>query len=897
MICRDNSVWGLSLISNWWEHKGMTMKQNLMMPGALIAAVLILWCAAVASALPRSPQAPAPSVRDQIIHNRGNIATTVDNYGYIGGYTWAGRPSGRWPANSEHDYLAEMKFWIGGIGPAGDTLLANTEDDFNPMINWAAAAKPTDILLSTDTARYPYDPIDTIGAGIGFPAYGWRIWDVASREWAYNQVYHTLSSSYFPGGPVSVQQSICRFSDDALGSPVMDLEITQTINQWNYTDIRDILFFTLEITNAGIQDYQDVALGIYCDFDIGGPDPASGENGRLGDLVAVDTDLNLAWTYDEDGYDPGWGPGVTAGVMGTVILSTPGDIGMTSFNTGQWEFLPQTDKGRYRMIDNTEFDTSLPPTDQYYVQGVRGISLSAGQTLRIDFALVAAPDSVILKDVAQKAKTLYANKMIASRPPDVSRSKATAGDHYVTIHWNDVAEGSIDPATGSHDFKGYKIFRSTDRGQTWGSLKINSDYSVGPDYVPLAIFLRDDFDRITHAYTDRNLVNGMEYWYAVVSFDSTSQEYDFTSGRPETAPNIVRVFPRTDPLGYVSPQGSIAHTYSGSWKPAFDSVTVYVVDESAVTGHEYGISFVDDCFTTWNMIDLTTGDTVLANQDQFEGNPGTFPVSEGLQIVVRNPRVPDSLYQSVFALPEQTSVIPLFIQEFSPSYGCNANFRNDLELRFTPGGSTAYDWFTDGPVTVPFEVWNVTTNTQLGFWIADWMGDGQWTFADTDYIILTNYDYDDGNFHPEILAEYLTWMLALDTRVTPAEGDVFRIAGPRLMSPDDAFAFSSRKIIDAEARRDLHTVRVVPNPYLGNARWETQEGSHKVQFTNLPATCSIRIYTLAGELLSTLDHINGTGTEDWNLMSQAGRGIAAGVYLFNVESEFGNFTGKFAVVK
>ena len=200
-------------------------------------------------------------------------------------------------------------------------------------------------------------------------------------------------------------------------------------------------------------------------------------------------------------------------------------------------------------------------------------------------------------------------------------------------------------------------------------------------------------------------------------------------------------------------------------------------------------------------------------------------------------------------------------------------------------------------MTTPFEVWNVTTNTQLGFWIADWMGDGQWTFADTDYIILTNYDYDGGNPHPEVLGEYLTWMLALDTRVTPTEGDVFRIAGPRLMSPDDAFAFSSRKIIDAEARRDLHTVRVVPNPYLGNARCETQEGSHKVQFTNLPATCSIRIYTLAGELLSTLDHTNGTGTEDWNLMSQAWRGIAAGVYLFNVESEFGNFTGKFAVVK
>ena len=248
-------------------------------------------------------------------------------------------------------------------------------------------------------------------------------------------------------------------------------------------------------------------------------------------------------------------------------------------------------------------------------------------------------------------------------------------------------------------------------------------------------------------------------------------------------------------------------------------------------------------------------------------------------------------------MADQTTLEPLFVEQFDAGYGCNDNFRNDLEIRFTATGSTAYDWFSGNPVTVPYEVWNTVTNTQVGSWIADFWGDGEWTQTDTDYVILTNYDYDGGNFHPEVLEEYLTWMLALDVQAAPTAGDILRINGPRLMSPDDQFVFSSHKIVGSEASRDIDKIRVVPNPYLGEASWETSEGQRKLQFVNLPDQCSIRIYTLAGELIRTLDHANGTGTEDWNMLSESNRGIASGVYLYNVQSDYGNYTGKFAVIK
>ena len=878
------------------------MIQGLKICTAGTAALILILAAGSAVAAQRVPQMPNPGVIDQIVHDHGNIVTTVENYAYIGGYSWAGRPSGRWPANTTHDYLAEMRFWIGGINAAGDTLLANTFDDFNPIPSWIAGSLTHDIRSSTDPSRYDYDANDTVGAGIGYPANGWRVWDPVTEDWVYNQVYSFRDSTFHPGGPVGVQESICRYADDALGYPIMGLEVTQTVRQWNYTYNKDILFFTLQIKNASVNDYHDVAIGLYCDFDIGGPDPASGENGRLGDLVAHNPDLDLAWTYDEDGYDPGWGPEVVAGVMGTVILSTPGDLGMTSFNTGQWEYLPQTDKERYELIDNIEFDVSLPPTDQYYVQAVRGIDLPAGETVQFDFALVAAPNAEFLQATAERAKALFEQHYIGPKPPDAPTLKATAGDGAVKLVWDDVAENSVEPISGEKDFKGYKIFRSPDRGATWGTLVTNPDYSVGPDYYPAAIFVKDELGRIAHTYVDSNLTNGMEYWYSVVAYDTGTTYFDTLQndrGTPHSAPNTVRVIPRDDPLGYLTPQQTIDHTYAGTWKPSQEAISVYVVDETAITGDEYRVSFTEECTgLLWNLINTSTDDTVLAAQDQVEGAYNTFPVADGIQIVVNNPaRIPDSLYQSQFALPGNESLALLFAEQFSSDVGCNEHFRCDVEIRFSATGSVAYEWFTGAALNVPFEVWNTTTNAQVGCWVADWSGDGAWTLADMDYLILTDYDYDGGNFHPEVFPDYFTWVTAFDPGSAPAEGDACTISGPRLLSPDDQFDFASNKIVSAAVSQNLDKIRVVPNPYLGRAKWENSPGEHKLQFANLPDQCTIRIYTLSGELVRTLDHGDGTGTEDWDMLSEAGRGIAAGMYLFHVESEYGNHTGKFAVIK
>ena len=53
-------------------------------------------------------------------------------------------------------------------------------------------------------------------------------------------------------------------------------------------------------------------------------------------------------------------------------------------------------------------------------------------------------------------------------PPDIPEIQALYNHEKITLTWNKKAQGSIDPLTGYSDFEGYRIYKSTDGGETWG---------------------------------------------------------------------------------------------------------------------------------------------------------------------------------------------------------------------------------------------------------------------------------------------------------------------------------------------------------------------------------------------------------------------------------------------
>jgi hypothetical protein len=874
----------------------------------LVVVILSLWFMGWVWSAQMTPQAPPTPMQDQIFHNKGNIVTTVQNWGQIGGQMDFGKPSGEWPKGSEHNYLAEIKYWMGAVKPDGDTVVANTDDDFMPIATLISEEESYRIHLSTDPTSYNYDPTDTMGLGIGKPAYGWRVWDSRAEDWVYNEVW-SLDVGFVEAGPISLQESHYRFCDANSGVPVLGLEMTQTIYQWNYEYNEDYLFVVLELKNTSLNDYTDFAFGLYCDFDVGGYHPPTHENGRLGDLVAFDSSMNLAWTYDEDGYDPGWGPLVKCGMMGTKYIETPDDIGMTAFRTGRWEDLPAEDPGKYEFINSQQFDQSLPPTDQYYVQCTRGINLTSGKTVRVVFALIAGHTEEELKKSAAMAQTVYNNYFIGPEPPKPAKLVATPGYEKVKLSWNNCSELFVDPLTGEIDFKGYKIYRTTDMGASWGDLVRNPDGSLGPDYVPIAMYQKDnDDDILPHTFIDSNLTNGMEYWYSVVSFDAGDSIVDplqTAYGRPGEDSNCAFAIPRTDPAGHLPASASVVHNYYGTEEKSHGSVTPIVFDPNVLTGDDYKVVFSEDPFITyWHVIDMIAGDTVSKDQTEQSGNVENYPVVDGIQVIVTNgEKIPRSYGQTGWASAEEVTLHMGYFygtvgETFGWPLGGDIHFRSTYEIRFTSQGSQGYSFFDDvTPVAVPFEVWNTTENVQVLAEIYDRDFNGVWTPENKEYIDIVNIPYD-GEPHPEAWPYYHVWFFRFDTTDTDYDvGDVFRIEGAGLNSSNDEFVFNAGGIDVQSAKSELSRIKVVPNPYIAHAVWETKEGIRKIQFTHLPDVCTIRIYTLSGDLVKTIQHDNGTGTEDWDMLSVNQQGITTGVYFYHVQSKYGEKMGKFAVIK
>ncbi len=862
---------------------------------------------------------PDPQTVDQIIHNKGNIVTTIDNWGYIGGYSYYGLPSGEWPRNSGHSYLAEIKYWMGAITAAGDTLIANSYDDFQAIPSSIDGSDEYKILLSTDSTRYyGYDLSDTIGSGNGNPANGWRVWDSETAQWIYNSNYNVLSTSFAPGGPTSLQESHYIFNDEAQGT-LLGLEITQTILQWNYCYNEDFMFVVLDIYNSSTENYTDFAFGLYVDLDLGGND-GQGENGRLDDKVAFDSTENLAWNYDVKGYDDGWGgnnPEGRTGLMGTKYLETPDNLGMTSFRTDDWAIITGiNDAERFNIITTNQFDTSLPPTDQFYIQATKGINLTAGKTVRVVFALIAGEDETEFRANADLAQQLYDNFYVGPQPPATPVLTAKASDTKVYLSWTDTSEVGLDPLTLVNDFSGYKLYRSEDQGKTWGEAiyKTNNN-CLDLDYTTIATYyVVSPGDPIPHNFIDTGLYNGVDYWYCLAALDigdSATGVDPLQSGFGVAGEvsNIIEVRPRDNPAGYFDAAGTVEHLYSGNELPSEGTVYPIAFSDSALTGNTYNVVFEDQPDATyWHLINATTGDTALAGQTKTGGDPGLFEIADGLRVVVTNvDHVPVSIQQTGFGSTDTTLVVPasvfygsttdFFFGEF---YG-DAKFRSTFEIRYT-GENTLGGAINDGTYIypIPFEFWNTTTNQRVSASLYDFGIDGVWD--PYDLLIIVDYPYDstvDIYTTPAWPVEF-SWMFGIDNTIfTPSVGDILTIDGPQLNGPDDVFTFKVDAVDGNLATAAMKDIKVVPNPYFAgyDALIENSPGETVLEFHDLPGICTIRIYTLAGDLVETLEHNSGDGVERWDLLSSGARLIASGTYLYHVESEFGEFIGRFAVVK
>ena len=105
-------------------------------------------------------------------------------------------------------------------------------------------------------------------------------------------------------------------------------------------------------------------------------------------------------------------------------------------------------------------------------------------------------------------------------------------------------------------------------------------------------------------------------------------------------------------------------------------------------------------------------------------------------------------------------------------------------------------------------------------------------------------------------------------------------------------SFSTEK-----AKGKLDKIRVVPNPYFAKSTYELNQFDHVIKFSNLPRTCTIRIFNLAGDLVKTIEKTDQTTSiAEWNLFNESEIPVASGFYIWHVDAPgIGAKYGKFAV--
>ena len=519
-----------------------------------------------------------------------------------------------------------------------------------------------------------------------------------------------------------------------------------------------------------------------------------------------------------------------------------------------------------------------------------------------------------------------------------------------------------DPDYLPNDFQGYRVYRST--SGISGSWEMLAEYDKKDGYTvrvdstvykdgtkwPYEVHIGNDTG-LKHSFVDSTVKNGIAYYYAVTSYDFQPVSTPITLESAFT--NKVVVVPRSNQAGYnFAYIDDIEHTQGIS----DGIVEVKVVDPTLILGHNYELSFTDSMISEpdpsklgstkfWHLKDLTTNEYVLVNQDNF----GSYGANGDEMLPVDGFMVKVNDFKRFSGVSKVKGVNDVGKQLGVLAYYNGRNVENhqnyrDFEFRFTgwtdANGDSNYCLMMENLGTLnpqvtacTFELWDI------GYFV-DEDGDGVddnpdddvrlWplyakggniqfildknspnTRYDEDFFALDAHNSDDywamNTANPNSRYDW-DYMIA-GLNANPADtsawqiGDVWRMLNIIPIATGeqgDKWEIRTKSAFITKDPSALDAIRVVPNPFLIANEFMRDPAFKEIHFTHLPAKCTIRIFTVAGDLIATLEHNNpgleSDGYEPWNLTSKNNQLIASGVYIYHVESDFGSKVGKFAVI-
>jgi hypothetical protein len=582
------------------------------------------------------------------------------------------------------------------------------------------------------------------------------------------------------------------------------------------------------------------------------------------------------------------------------------------------------------------------------------------------FNLYETPDTaiVILDHFCQY---VFDHNWLLPRPPSSPSLTCVPGDAEITLIWDSRPEHEpdtyyqlvgtdpnspvYDPFYIQYDFEGYRLWKSyTAEDGAWFKLASYDEYNsiCFEDTVSIpGDTLIAQNTGLSHAFIDRDVRNGFTYYYAVSSFDQNYTEISdstFKILRMESKPQLVPGAPRRDPVNYVP--GSFALEQKCGNERLFEQVGVditYPLDMTTDTQHvvfgdmdwawfySYDSSHMKVDSTIAPVISTHVTDNTCIPVDSthiilpprtsvdFEHMFGTL---HGLNVTIRFLR--DSLPTSepIFEKVETHGTYPdTLIFPVPPG-----PFANHWTFWGYRGNNYMLQWITAPGGGLSLQVTDIHTNTPIpckpyfpdSSHQYDTLAPG-WCFLSlrqSSDTIITNGQ------SPQALWN-TRWLYICGGLIALKAGGHLQPGDPLPSPGDDGIVYARTDFFpmavnaefaitpipayfDTTHRVANMNVKVVPNPYLVYNEWQYTFNQRRIKFINLPAECTIRIFSISGELLRVIKHHHTTadgvkndagGDEWWDMLSDTRNRVVSGVYLFHVQSTIGEQTGKFVIVR
>lgn len=850
------------------------------------------------------------------IHQIGDVWMTVSNMGQFGtgGYlgttfdpvTGMETPSCVFPSNSDLNYLYVAGFWIGAIA-GRDTLVSIGVDDW-------VGSYVMELWPDQGEDPYPY------GGGI-------------------NRRSIQTSSPYYDEDAKSEQDIIAVYTDtvtnpsfvgidniDGRPHKPLNIEISQRSYAWSYEYAEDFILFDYSIKNIGSKKLNGVYMAVYVDGDVH-HESMFGPEGYGEDLCGfrrthpsetgcgfIDT-INIAYITDNDG-DPGdqgtFNMNSARGAAGIRVVRTPSDSLKYSFNWWAGDYDASSDFGprQFGTYDdpfrdlNGRMGTPLGDANKYYVMRREEFDYD-----QLFVALDNTGDGWLPppSGAAEMADGYDARYLLSFGPFEISPGEVLP----VSFAWVLGDDVHTDPGDFERYFNPYdpQIFYNR---LNFDDLAMNSMW---------ASWLYDNpgYDSDGDGYRGKHRICGYDSIF-VCHYDTIQTDpiaIDTVCGYDYTA---------ADTFWY---EGDGVPDFRGASPPSPPELWVIGTDGDTVKSkiipriNEFNQG---ELVIRWNGFRSETEKDIFSNELDFEGyriymaySPNaqeftlitSFDIEDYNRYIWNRNRNRWELKDTPFTLDSLKS---LYGDNFDPAQHDidNPLTRNDTAFYFLAQDYNQSDLtdpalihkiYPDAPPPQTLDL-----DSARIYYPEDLTDDGL-------FFKYYEYEYILGNLLPSQL--YYIAVTAFDYG-SPSSG-LKSLEVPPQRNYVAEFAQNSAGQV-AEEGLD---VIVYPNPYRIDGKYKengyegrdyidndgklvNQNGlpddrTRSIHFINLPPRCTIRIFSLDGDLIREIEHdvpadFPQSSHERWDLITRNTQMIVSGIYYFSVESEWGNQTGKLVII-